>query len=328
MIDTVERDAVHSRNLGRYFATKTRAEHVAIAEMRRLAGGAVRRHWRVDADIVGGPWAGQQAWVLRGDGLTPLGMGLDLAAEFGLLIELHSAGLKVPQPLFYAADASLIGTRFHVTRFLPGSADPRLVARANPALAEELAETLASLQRLPAPGTPPEDAIAARLAELRHRLDALDEPRPAAEWGWRWLTHHRPAPLPAVFCHGDFRTGNFLVRDGALAAVLDWEFAQWGDPDEDIGWLCSRCWRFGVEAREAGGITSRAAFEAAYLRASGRALDPARQNYFEVLAALRWLVIAMMQRDRYLRAGERSLDLALTGRRAAECEYELMRLTR
>jgi hypothetical protein len=45
------------------------------------------------------------------------------------------------------------------------------------------------------------------------------------------------------------------------------------------------------------------------------------------MAALRWLVIALRQRDRFLAQGERSLDLALTGRRPAECEFEILRLT-
>ena len=30
-----------------------------------------------------------------------------------------------------------------------------------------------------------------------------------------------------------------------LRAVLDWELAHAGDPAEDLGWLCSRAWRFG-----------------------------------------------------------------------------------
>jgi hypothetical protein len=45
------------------------------------------------------------------------------------------------------------------------------------------------------------------------------------------------------------------------------------------------------------------------------------------MAALRWLVIALRQRDRCLIGGEASLDLALTGRRPAECELEILKLT-
>ena len=64
-----------------------------------------------------------------------------------------------------------------------------------------------------------------------------------------------------------------------------------------------------------------------YEAASGRMLDLARVRYWEVMAALRWLVIALEQRDRFLRGGERSLQLLLNGRRPAECELEILRLT-
>jgi hypothetical protein len=37
-------------------------------------------------------------------------------------------------------------------------------------------------------------------------------------------------------------------------------------------------------------------------------------------------VIALQQSDRYMIAGERNLDLALTGRRATECELEILML--
>jgi hypothetical protein len=41
---------------------------------------------------------------------------------------------------------------------------------------------------------------------------------------------------------------------------------------------------------------------------------------------VRWAVIALQQSDRHLLGGERSLDLALTGRRASECELEILML--
>ena len=148
-----------------------------------------------------------------------------------------------------------------------------------------------------------------------------------AEWGLRWLIRHAPPPVPSVLCHGDFRTGNYLADADGFVALLDWEFARWSDRDEDIGWFCLGCWRFGAYAREAGGIASRDVFYRAYEAAAGRALDQTRIRYWEVMAALRWLVLALQQRDRFLRGGERSLDLALTGRRPAECEFEILRLT-
>src|SRR5437764_727163 len=74
-------------------------------------------------------------------------------------------------------------------------------------------------------------------------LEALPRPCPALEWAARALERTRPPPLPAVLCHGDFRTGNYLVAAGRLSGLLDWEFAGWGDRHADLGWFCQRYWR-------------------------------------------------------------------------------------
>ncbi len=111
-----------------------------------------------------------------------------------------------------------------------------------------------------------------------------------------------------------------------MTAILDWEFAGWGDPDEDIGWLCCKGWRFGRLDREAGGIARRAPFYHGYEAESGRSLDPERVKFWEVYANIRWAIIALQQSDRYLTGGARNLSTAITGRRATECELELLML--
>jgi aminoglycoside phosphotransferase (APT) family kinase protein len=122
----------------------------------------------------------------------------------------------------------------------------------------------------------------------------------------------------------DFRTGNYLVDDHALSGILDWEFAHWGDPDEDIGWFCAKCWRFGNIACEAGGIAGRESFLDAYQAASGRRPDPQRIHYWEIMAAAKWAAIALLQGDRYRKHGEASLELALTGLMVSELELEAL----
>ena len=129
-----------------------------------------------------------------------------------------------------------------------------------------------------------------------------------------------------MLCHHDFRTGNYLLDGAKLTGILDWEFAGWGDPDEDIAWFCSMGWRFARLDREAGGIADRAPFYSGYGSESRRAIDPVRVHFWEVLASVRWAVIALQQSDRQMLGGERSLDLALTGRRASECELAILML--
>ena len=109
------------------------------------------------------------------------------------------------------------------------------------------------------------------------------------------------AALPqANAVHRDFRTGNYMVDAHGLTAVLDWEFAGRGDPMSDIGWFCAECWRFGKTELEAGGIAPRAVFYEGYQAQSGAQIDDASVRYWEVMAHLRWAVIALEQGHRHL----------------------------
>ena len=332
-------EAATRERLAQFLCDAAGARAVDIVELRQLSGGAVQENWLLVAAVAGGAFAGRQKLVLRTDAATSLSMSSDRATEFAVQRLVHAGGVTVAEPLFLCRDAAVIGKSFFVMRWLPGIAHgERIVAGeiggSRAVLAERLAQELAKLHKLRPPrdaviglGAPPHDAAAARLGPLARFLEAHGEPHPVAEWGIRWLMRHAPPPAQPVLCHGDFRTGNYLADEQGFTALLDWDFAGWSDPDEDIGWFCLGYWRFGAYAREAGGLVPRAAFHRAYEAASGRAIDPARARYWEVMAALRWLVIALEQRDRFLKGGERSLQLLLNGRRPAECELEILKLT-
>ena len=127
--------------------------------------------------------------------------------------------------------------------------------------------------------------------------------------------------MPSRFPHRQLHAGR-----AELTGILDWEFAGWGDPDEDVGWLCCKGWRFARLDREAGGIADRTDFYSGYETECGRRLDPERVRFWEVFANIRWAIIALQQSDRYLVGGENSLSLAFIGRRATESELELLML--
>jgi aminoglycoside phosphotransferase (APT) family kinase protein len=250
--------------------------------------------------------------------------------------------VAVPEPIAAETRGEVTGKPFYVMRRLSGTAAGHVLVRDDRwrgdrrALAERLGRELArihairpqgdaSLAFLPMPQAAPGLAL---VATMRDWLDSHREPRPALEWGLRWLERSAPPP-PAQIClvHRDFRTGNYLVDADGLTGILDWEFAGWGDPDEDIGWFCARCWRFGAIAREAGGIGARDDFYRGYESESGRRIDAAAIAYWETMAHARWAVVALQQGERHVSGDEASLALALTGRRIAELEFELLRRT-
>ncbi len=310
-----------------------------ITDLAPLSGGAIQENWGLDARFSGGVLDGEQHLVLRAAGATGVPSSLDRIQEFGVLAEAFAAGVMVPEPLFASADPAVFGKPFFVMRRAAGTAAAHRITREAaldpllPTVAEQLGRELARIHtiRPPRPDldflTPYEKTGSThQIAAFRAYLDQHPSPRPVLEWGIRWLEIHLPPPAEPVLCHHDFRTGNYLLDGARLTGILDWEFAGWGDPHEDIGWFCSKGWRFARLDREAGGIADRAPFYRGYESESGAVIDPTRVRFWEVLASVRWAVIALQQSDRHMLGGERSLDLALTGRRASECELEILML--
>ncbi|MGE0259943.1 MAG: phosphotransferase family protein [Alphaproteobacteria bacterium] len=339
--------------LARFLSEASGAREVRLSAPELLAGGAIQENWGFAAHLAGGAFAGRHRLVLRTEAATGVGSSLGRVEEFAVQRAALAAGVTVAEPLWACADPQVIGTPFFVMRRVPGTAQGREIT-ANPALephlpavAARLGEELARIQaiRPPRPGLGflPHIDAARHIAFFRAYLDGHPNPRPVLEWAIRWLERHLPEPLPPVLCHRDFRTGNYMLAPsptfprlpgsegrgatGAeLTAILDWEFAGWGDPDEDIGWFCCKGWRFARLDREAGGIAARDMFYRAYEAASGRRLDPERMRFWEVLANVRWAVIALQQSDRFLIQGARDLATAIIGRRATECDLELLML--
>ncbi len=317
-----------------------------IAGARRLAGGAIQVNWRIDVSIAGGRMAGDHALVVRASAPGRVPYSHTRTQEFALLKAAFGAGVTVPRPLWACDDAGVIGAPFLVMRFVEGLSLAQKIVRdpaldhARDGLVEWLGEELAKIHGI-RPGhagldflaLPEPNPAAAAIAAYRAFLDGHDAPHAAIEWGLRWAERNAPPPpAETVLCHRDFRTGNYVVDVGAagqsvLTGILDWEFAGWGDPMEDVAWFCAKCWRFGAIDREAGGISSRARFHDAYRRASGRHIDADAIAFWEVMAHARWAVIALMQAERHLSGTERSLELAAIGRRPAEMELEILRLT-
>jgi aminoglycoside phosphotransferase (APT) family kinase protein len=164
----------------------------------------------------------------------------------------------------------------------------------------------------------------AEVARLKAALAGASQVRPALDYCLAWLDANAPETRSLTLVHGDFRSGNYLLDGTRLSAILDWEFAHWGDPMEDIGWLCARCWRFGNDDLEAGGVGSRQALYDAYNAVAALKIDARVIPYWEVMAAVKWGVIAVLQGDRFLTGGETAIELALTGLMAPEMEFDAL----
>lgn len=300
---------------------------LAIEGMALLSGGAIQQNWALDV-------SGDRAWVLRTDNAATLAVSHGRAQEFALLRAAFAAGVTVPEPLHLCEDASVTGAPFFVMRRVAGTAAAHRVVRSETlgggrdACVRAMGRELARIHSITPPradlaflGTPPDDPCLAFVADQRAALDRQRTPRPALEWGLRHLERTAPPPVPPVLVHNDFRTGNIMLDERGVTAVLDWEFSVWSDPHADLGWLCAKCWRFGADAQEAGGIGPRAALYAGY-----GAAEDARVRWWELAAHVRWASIAVDQAERHISGVERNLELALTGHMVPGLEWEILRM--
>ena len=331
--------AAKSEAVAAFIAEAAHASRAEVTILNRLGGGAIQENWALDVEVADGPQAGRYEAVLRGDAVSGIAESWSRAKEYALIAAAHAAGATVPEPLWMEPTGSVTGRPFYVMRRIKGVAHGRRLLRSvedpamGDALAQRLGAELARLHRI-RPETAPEalaflpqvgrDLIAVRAAHYRKCLDALPEPHPVLEWAINRMEDLAPPIEVIALAHRDFRTGNYMAAEGQLTGILDFEFSGWSDPYEDLGWFCARCWRFGAVDREAGGIGTREAFYAGYESEAGQPVDDARARYWEAVAPIRWAIIALQQGERHASGQEPSLDLALTGLRAIECEYDLL----
>jgi aminoglycoside phosphotransferase (APT) family kinase protein len=291
-------------------------DRVRLEHVRRLSGGASRATYSVDAVRADGTVEGL---IVRTDP-----RGAEKVPEAALL--RAAAGAGVPVPRVVAEDDEHL-----VVERIEGETIPRKILRdgefadARPLLAGQCGEALARIHAIPVdavPGLVHEDDP---VGIWRTMLDGFGQPHPTFELALRWLAERRPALTATAVVHGDFRNGNLIVGAEGVRAVIDWELTHVGDPMEDLGWLCVKAWRFGVD-RPVGGFGEYADLFSAYERASGRAVDPDVVRWWEVLGTLKWGIMCIAQAFTHLSGTVRSVELAAIGRRVCENEWDLLGL--
>ncbi len=180
------------------------------------------------------------------------GTAHDMAREYGILQALAPVYARVPQPLAYCSDETVIGAPFFVMARVPGvilrarlpaglDPSPAVLAR----LAEAALANLAVIHALPLatldlPFKAAPQGYVARQVEgwTRRYAQARTDSIPELERAAAWLAAHLPPDSAATLIHNDYKHDNLVLDPSDLPtirAVLDWEMATVGDPLMDLG---------------------------------------------------------------------------------------------
>ncbi len=198
--------------------------------------------------------AGDRELVLRRPpfGAEKIKAGHNMHREFRILSGAITRFGKVPRPLLYCDDLSVIGAPFYIMERVRG-----VILRATPPegldlkeetmrrLSETFVDTLAEIHGIDyrAAGlgdlARPEGYVKRQIEGWAERYkNARTDDIPEIERAIRWLSDNMPSESGASLIHNDFKYDNLVLDPSDLSgiiAILDWEMATIGDPLMDLG---------------------------------------------------------------------------------------------
>ena len=303
------------------------ARDLAVGEVQHIAVGWSHETWLFDLTWRDGRESRRQGLCLRRDPGNALLRHLsDLEEQYRVLVCLAPTPLPTPKPYWFERDVTILGAPFLVMERVPGTCPNPwgregrafyAAAAARGTLPASFTATLATLHTLdwhaagldflgvPATAT----GFARREIAKWRELIAVSEhpPEPILTDLIGWLEANAPSPERITLVHGAYRTGNLLIHEDRISAVLDWELQVLGDPMYDVAYVLSDLNREGTPLLS--NLVERDAFFRDYEAATGFTIDEEVCRYYNVLYAMRSAAFWMSASGLY--AAKRSDDLRL-----------------
>lgn len=272
-------------NLQRYLRGHAKGSPgIVVSKVTLVPGGRSKRTIIALLEDAG---ALPQEIVLRMD--TGRGTGTSVIDEWPMIERVASLGVPVPEPLWVETSSAVFNHPFIVFRRMSGASAGDLIEGAfkkEPATGRALAKALGLVHaagvRLIADPARRASSVAYTRELLDHFLNYWNSKKPfasiAIDTAFMWLYRgldERLGPSTAVQADSGFH--NLLLDEQGNICLLDWEFAHFGDPAEDL----ASC-RPAVEK-----CMPWADFMAEYQRHGGLPVSDFRLKYFEIWRPLR-----------------------------------------
>ncbi len=314
----------------RYLGSQLSAADIELHDMQQISVGWSHETWLFDASWTDGGVSRLQGFCLRRDpGNALLREMSDLATQFRVLRCLEATAVPSPKAYYFEDNPDILGAPFIVMEKVPGVCpspwrnDGRRFyedAAARGVLPDSFTDTLVALHNLdwreagleflgvPQPG---EHFARGEVAKWRKLMDASkQEPDPILIDVLCWLDANAPNTERLTLVHGAFRTGNFLVHEDKVSALLDWETQVIGDPMYDVAYVLSDLNREGSDLLS--NLVDRDAFYRRYEKGTGIDIDDKVCRYYQMLYTMRTAIFWMSASALFASGENPDLRLART----------------
>ena len=281
-------------------------------------------NWREDGA------ARRQGFCLRKDPGSGLLRELSsLEEQFRVIKALENTAAPTPKAYWYEADPGLIGGPFFVMEKVEGEATNPWSRAGKQFYAEaarrgklplSFVEALASLHNLdwraagldfigvPGPG---KDFALREITKWETLIaQSLRKPEPVLTEVVMWLKANAPAVQRLAFVHGAYRTGNLIIKDDLVTAVIDWELQVIGDPMYDVTYVLSDLNREGSPLLSC--VVERDFFIEHYQRLTGLTIDFEACRYYQILYMMRTAAFWLSASGLFAEGRSKDLRLART----------------
>lgn len=305
---TADETDITADRLTHYLADRFNDPLIRVTEFRRLPGGYGKETTLFS--VTGGAFNGD--YVMRRDRDTPT---IDndchrIGNETPVIAAVFAKGFPAPEAMWCDTDHKLLpGGDFLIMKRAPGAAGGDVFGssgKVSDALTSLLATSVGRLHSLPQMrelgdlttsihsslwDKSCKEVTTEYLSSFRDLyLREMVEPSPAVLGLYGYLLTNVPdGPGKPILLHGDVGFHNFIVEDGELSAVVDWEFAHIGDPADDIGYI----------ANTVGGSLDWERFMELYRQAGGAEIDAKRLRFFRIWGHLRNLTASQLSSNAY-----------------------------
>jgi aminoglycoside phosphotransferase (APT) family kinase protein len=250
---------------------------------------------------------------------------------------LKHDGIPMPSLLALELDRSILGMPFYAMERLEGRVpvpnETRLFESAHErsAIARQFVAVLARIRCVDwrAAGlefsSAPQSADRAPHAALEHWEDFYARSRllevPLLRAAILWLRANVAGSGRLALCHGDYRLGNFMIQDGRIVGIFDWELARVSDPVEDLAWCALPAFR--GHSRLASGLLATGELLDRYRDATGLRPDPDALRFWTVLGQLKAAAIFLRGSRAFEERRASDIRLAALGYRSLYLLREL-----
>jgi aminoglycoside phosphotransferase (APT) family kinase protein len=306
------------------------ARDLKLTDFTQVTGG-----WSHQIYVFNASWNENGREITRGMCLRKdPGAGLlrelsSLKQQYRVLQTLEATTLPTPRVYWYEENSTLLDGPFFIMEKIEGAVPNPWSEGGKKAYAEaarrgklprSFVETLAALHNLdwreagleflgvPDPGN---DFALREIAKWESLIEqAAHKPEPVLTELLMWLKGNAPPVQRLALVHGAYRTGNLIIRDDAIAAVVDWELQVIGDPMYDVAYVLSDLNREGSPLLSC--VVERDFFLDYYQRLTGLTVDLKVCRYYEILYMMRSAAFWISASSLFAEGKNKDLRLART----------------